>query len=217
MKYLAITLLAFFGPLSISATSLFEDNKQAEDEARLFYNNNGNMYLGLNATYIWGLAGLAAVGVAAVILYFAIAERASGFASGYNRFGEDYAHQNQNDFYQTEYETRQKRFANDVASKMAQLEQAFKKYQVEEAECEMYIACEASQVHRIEENGPLAKIVHDILSSFNRAKDSNKWDERMEGLVQAFEYGTGAHQNGQTDPCKPLRTKCFELHSKKNY
>ena len=51
----------------------------------------------------------------------------------------------------------------DVASKMAQLENAFKKYQVEEAECEMYIACEASQVHRHEENGPLAKIVYDIL------------------------------------------------------
>ena len=46
---------------------------------------------------------------------------------------------------------------------MAQLEQAFKKYQVEEAECEMYIACEASQVQRIEENGPLARIVYDIL------------------------------------------------------
>ena len=51
----------------------------------------------------------------------------------------------------------------DVASKMAQLETAFKKYQVAEAECEMYIACESSQVHRIEENGPLAKIVFDIL------------------------------------------------------
>ena len=46
---------------------------------------------------------------------------------------------------------------------MAQLETAFKKYQVAEAECEMYIACESSQVHRIEENGPLAKIVFDIL------------------------------------------------------
>ena len=54
-------------------------------------------------------------------------------------------------------------FFLDVASKMAQLEQAFKKYQVEEAECEMYIACEASQVHRIEENGPLARIVYDNL------------------------------------------------------
>ena len=50
-----------------------------------------------------------------------------------------------------------------MASKLAQLENAFKKYQVEEAECEMYIACEASQVHRHEENGPLAKIVYDIL------------------------------------------------------
>merc|ERR1711935_1013405 len=35
-------------------------------------------------------------------------------------------------------------------AKMAQLEQAFKKYQVTEAECEMYIACEASQVNRHE-------------------------------------------------------------------
>merc|ERR1712008_363803 len=62
------------------------------------------------------------------------------------------------------------RFApNDIASKMAQLEQAFKKYQVTEAECEMYIACEASQVNRHEENGPLAKIIFDIISTFNRA------------------------------------------------
>lgn len=108
-------------------------------------------------------------------------------------------------------------FDNDVASKMAQLENAFKKYQVEEAECEMYIACEASQVHRHEENGPLAKIVYDILSQFNRAKDSDKWDDRVNGLVQAFEYGSGAYYAGQQDACAPLRNKCFELHSKKNY
>jgi len=118
-------------------------------------------------------------------------------------------------FYPEEEETqtRYKRFAfdNDIASKMAQLEQAFKKYQVEEAECEMYIACEASQVQRIDENGPLARIVYDILSTFNRAKDGHKWDDRMDGLVQAFEYGTGAQT---ADPCQPLRNKCFELHAK---
>jgi len=112
-------------------------------------------------------------------------------------------------------QNRYKRFApNDIASKMAQLEQAFKKYQVEEAECEMYIACEASQVQRIEENGPLARIVHDILSTFNRSKDGHKWDDRMEGLVKAFEFGTGASAAGQADPCLPLRNKCFELHAK---
>jgi hypothetical protein len=112
-------------------------------------------------------------------------------------------------------QNRYKRFAtNDIASKMAQLEQAFKKYQVEEAECELYIACEASQEQRIEENGPLARIVFDILSTFNRAKDGHKWDDRMEGLVKAFEFGTESSVSGQVDPCQPLRNKCFELHAK---
>jgi hypothetical protein len=54
-------------------------------------------------------------------------------------------------------------YFTDVAGKLAQLENAFKKYQVTEAECEMYIACEASQVNRHEANGPLAKQVYDIL------------------------------------------------------
>ena len=54
-------------------------------------------------------------------------------------------------------------------------------------------------------------------SEFNRAKDGHKWDDRISGLVQAFEYGSGAYYAGQTDACQPLRNKCFELHSKKNY
>jgi len=132
--------------------------------------------------------------------------------NGYEQYNDYYDYNNQQQFYK-----RAGQFDSDVAGKMAQLEQAFKKYQVEEAECEMYISCEASQVHRIEENGPLARIVHDILSTFNRAKDGHKWDSRIEGLVQAFEYGTGARQAGSEDPCQPLRNKCFELHAKKSY
>jgi len=192
----------------------FELEEEYYGEPRLLDGVFNNTSIDLNSILALVLIGILALVTLGPSLL------GGGSGSGYgnrNSFGyddqyyQDYYNENQNEFYQ-----RQGHF-DDVASKMAQLEQAFKKYQVEEAECEMYIACEASQVHRIEENGPLAKIVHDILSSFNRAKDSNKWDERMEGLVQAFEYGTGAHQNGQTDPCKPLRTKCFELHSKKNY
>jgi hypothetical protein len=138
-----------------------------------------------------------------------------GGGSGYNRnsyagYG-DYDYQN---YYQDNQFYNRAGHTDDIASKMAQLEQAFKKYQVEEAECEMYIACEASQVQRIEENGPLARIVYDILSTFNRSKDGHKWDDRMNGLVQAFEFGTGASASGQVDPCEPLRNKCFELHGK---
>merc|ERR1719361_2935863 len=138
-----------------------------------------------------------------------------GGGSGYNRnsyagYG-DYDYQN---YYQDNQFYNRAGHTEDIASKMAQLEQAFKKYQVEEAECEMYIACEASQVQRIEEHGPLARIVHDILSTFNRSKDGHKWDARMEGLVKAFEFGTGASAAAQADPCLPLRNKCFELHAK---
>jgi hypothetical protein len=137
--------------------------------------------------------------------------------SGYSR--NSYAPQGQgyydySDYYNDNQFYNRAGHTDDIASKMAQLEQAFKKYQVEEAECELYIACEASQEQRIEDNGPLARIVFDILSTFNRAKDGHKWDDRMEGLVKAFEFGTGASASGQVDPCQPLRNKCFELHAK---
>ncbi len=46
---------------------------------------------------------------------------------------------------------------------MHSLEVAFKKYSVTHIECQMYVACEAGQENRQEENGPLAKIVFDII------------------------------------------------------
>jgi len=157
-----------------------------------------------------------AVILIAVLALVTLGPNFLGGGQQYNRnsyYSHDYDYAYDNGFYKRSSQV----LTDDVASKMAQLEQAFKKYQVEKAECEMYIACEASQVHRIEENGPLARIVYDILSTFNRAKDGHKWDSRMEGLVQAFEYGTGAYQAGQVDACQPLRNKCFELHGKKSY
>jgi len=187
------------------------EKSQDEGESRLFasVNEGGNLLL-LNSTMlVVGIVSLAIIVILAVVLANATGLLAS---QSYQRFGQEtYSDQG---FYSEEpqFQTRYRRFArHDIASKMAQLEQAFKKYQVEEAECEMYIACEASQVQRIDENGPLARIVYDILSTFNRAKDGHKWDDRMDGLVQAFEYGTGAQS---TDPCQPLRNKCFELHAK---
>jgi len=204
-----LVLMAFFAMASATVQSL-KPFEKAEEEARVFLvSNNGGTYLGLNSTLLWTAVLVAAV---VVVGAFVISSGALPLAAqNYQRYGQEFY---QDHIYEdpTQYQTRYKRFAaNDIASKMAQLEQAFKKYQVEEAECEMYIACEASQVQRIDENGPLARIVYDILSTFNRAKDGHKWDDRMDGLVQAFEYGTGAQS---TDPCQPLRNKCFELHAK---
>jgi len=210
-----LVFMAFFALASASSVKLEKPESVDEEAGRLFVtSNDAGSFLALNATVL-------TVGVLLVLIvlvgYLVIVQGGLLGNNQYSRYGNEYPHPHEHAYYgeQEDTETRFKRFApNDIASKMAQLEQAFKKYQVEEAECEMYIACEASQVQRIEENGPLARIVFDILSTFNREKDGHKWDDRMEGLVKAFEFGTGASASGQVDPCQPLRNKCFELHAK---
>merc|ERR1712048_1024920 len=131
--------------------------EESEEVERFLVTNSGGTYLGLNSTLLWtAVLGAAVIIVVALVLSSGAPPLA---AQNYKRYGQQFLHDK---FYEepTESQTRYKRFvANDIASKMAQLEQAFKKYQVEEAECEMYIACEASQVQRIDENGPLARIV----------------------------------------------------------
>jgi len=198
--------------MALLAMASATETNQELDQGRLFipvsfFNDNFGILDSMQRGTAFGVLALALVGMvilsASVFLTGASIKRRSEIQERY-----------QNE----QQPARFRRFApNDIASKMAQLEQAFKKYQVTEAECEMYIACEASQVNRHEENGPLAKIIFDIISTFNRAKDGHKWDDRMEGLVQAFEYGTGAQAAGQVDACEPLRNKCFELHASTKY
>ncbi len=50
-----------------------------------------------------------------------------------------------------------------MASQMAQLARAFEKYEVHDLECQMYVACEASQEAKHEENGALAKQVFGVM------------------------------------------------------
>jgi len=194
-----------------------EKTESREIVERLFALVNGDNIIVNNATMI--VVAIVAIGLVGLLSYILLAQ--SGLLAQFSSRNDQEYYYPEEGFYPEEdpgFQTRYKRFApNDIASKMAQLEQAFKKYQVTEAECEMYIACEASQVNRHEENGPLAKIIFDIISTFNRAKDGHKWDDRMEGLVQAFEYGTGAQAAGQVDACEPLRNKCFELHASTKY
>ena len=51
----------------------------------------------------------------------------------------------------------------DLATKLTQLEKAFKKYEVETEECQMFIACEAAQTKKLAQNVTVVKIVSQIL------------------------------------------------------
>jgi len=204
------SLLVFVTFLALTSATAVDKVGDSAKESRFLTTTGDGNYLALNSTILT----IGVVLLLGIVMVAILALGGSGAAKSSQRYAQEpYQESLYNE--EAEFQTRYRRSAlNDIASKMAQLEQAFKKYQVEEAECEMYIACEASQVQRHEENGPLAKIVYDIISTFNRAKDGHKWDDRMEGLVQAFEYGTGAQAAGQVDACQPLRNKCFELHAK---
>ncbi len=46
---------------------------------------------------------------------------------------------------------------------MEQLEHAFKKWEVTEAECQMFVACEAAQKEKHDQNGQLAVDVYNIM------------------------------------------------------
>ena len=46
---------------------------------------------------------------------------------------------------------------------MFELAQAFKKHEVTEAPCQRYVACEASQESRLDQNGAFAKLVNRIM------------------------------------------------------
>jgi len=202
-------MLVFAAFLAMASATAVKFEKPEDFQERTIVSSSDGNFLALNSTLLY--AGVAILGL--IVVGVLVSSGGLNPAVIQQRYGQKY--DEAYDVVSSYTQNRYKRFApNDIASKMAQLEQAFKKYQVEEAECELYIACEASQVQRIEENGPLARIVFDILSTFNRAKDGHKWDDRMEGLVKAFEFGTGASASGQVDPCQPLRNKCFELHAK---
>ena len=51
----------------------------------------------------------------------------------------------------------------DLATKMHELEKAFKKFEVETEECQMFVACEAAQYKKLAQNVPVVQIVSQIL------------------------------------------------------
>merc|ERR1711971_395514 len=174
-KNIMKSLIVFVTFLALtSATEVGSSAKESVSGRFLTTTGDGN-YLALNSTVLT----LGVIVLLGVVIVAMIALGGGGLfsKSSSQRFAKEPYQEELYNAEETEFQTRYRRSASDIASKMAQLEQAFKKYQVTEAECEMYIACEASQVNRHEENGPLAKIIFDIICTFNRAKDGHKWDD----------------------------------------
>merc|ERR1712223_2016446 len=115
----------------------FKNSQNAEE--RFFVSSGGSNYLTLNSTLIFGTVIALGVMIGLVVALHSAVSSARA-QKKHDKNYEETTFTDQSDYAHTRY----RRLSNNgIASKMAQLEQAFKKYQVEEAECEMYIACEA--------------------------------------------------------------------------
>merc|ERR1719232_816748 len=217
MKYLALACML------VAVASAAE--AEAEDEGRvLFTSSNGNMYLGLNdSTLLIGVIGLALAGglLFVALQTFGTDAFLPAQSSAYDRYSSHpdlaYANsaaanaalayaQNQHEQHQ-QYRRKRSPFTYNLATKLTQLEKAFKKFEVETEECQMFVACEAAQYKKIAQNVPVVQIVSQILSA---PGDDTKVSPKV---LNAFRNGLAAHQSDVAEACEGLRQVCYAAHN----
>jgi len=184
--------------------------KEGQEEARTIYNSGGGLYLGLNSTIVWvAVFGLAAAGL---ILYL-------GLSSGLlDERSSSSSQQRYDQFHQQEEQPYRARRSLDenMVTKMLQLEQIFKKYEVEEDECRAYIACEAANVGRLAENGPIVQQAHELFSAMNKPEHLIKMKGNKSMMIMKQAYDSAKTRQQEVDVCAPLRNACSALRQKTN-
>jgi hypothetical protein len=103
-----------------------------------------------------------------------------------------------------------------MVTKMLQLEQIFKKYEVEEDECRAYIACEAANVERLAENGPIVQKAHELFSSITKPEHLVKLKGHTGMMIMKQAYDSAKTRQHEADVCAPLRDACSALRQKTN-
>jgi len=103
-----------------------------------------------------------------------------------------------------------------MVTKMLQLEQIFKKYEVEEDECRAYIACEAANVERLAENGPIVQQAHELFSAMNKPEHLIKMKGNKSMMIMKQAYDSAKTRQQEVDVCAPLRNACSALRQKTN-
>jgi hypothetical protein len=190
---------AFASPV---AKPNYEDTQE-----RTLINANGGMYLGLNtSTLVIGLVVIAALAVGVIAL------SGSGLldeVSGQQRYDQEQYYQQEGHPYRTK-----RSYNENMVTKMLQLEQIFKKYEVEEDECRAYIACEAANVERLAENGPIVQKAHELFSSITKPEHLIKLKGHNGMMIMKQAYDSAKTRQHEADVCAPLRDACSALRQK---
>jgi len=199
MKYIVLAVALF---AVVSAEDWSALNLDDESEARLLFNTNssGNSLI----PDARAVLGFILVGVLLVSL-LGLSGLGLPVERGYDTYDYNYYNQYQDSQYQQQDAFSARYGISSLASKMHQLETAFKKFEVQAEECQMFIACEAAQTHKLKTNVPIVQIVNRILSTPGN-------EDKINPNVQAA-FLKGREQLRQPQACAELRSACYAAHN----
>jgi len=162
-RWSSLFLLCVIG-LAKASTIDIDGFEEEDGEERTVFTSGGTYYIALNTTYLLYyslLAGtLLLAGLALSGLFTGSAESSSGYGQqyGYQQKQGQGQGQGQGGF------ARNKRYAEGFTDQLNLLAEAFHKYEIDETNgCQLYVACESSDVAMHRKNGPLAKTVYQAM------------------------------------------------------
>jgi len=202
------TIVAVFAAV-LCLNGAFASPVVMPEDSRTILNTDSGMFLSLNtSTLVIGLVVIAALVVGVLALSSSgFLEGVSGQQQRYDQ--EQYYHQDGQHQYRTK-----RSYNENMVTKMLQLEQIFKKYEVEEDECRAYIACEAANVERLAENGPIVQKAHELFSSITKPEHLIKLKGHNGMMIMKQAYDSAKTRQHEADVCAPLRDACSALRQK---
>lgn len=190
-KMTSYLLILLIGAASVTAEldDIVDDIEAEEGDARTVFTSGGNYYIALNTTYLLYYAIIAGslllAGLALSSLFGGGAAETE--SAGY---GQQYGQQQQG--YQGQQRQKRNAFDQNFTNQLYLLAEAFQKYEIEETGCQLYVACESSNVSKHQKNGRLAKLVYEVMSNLQQSQNEDlyKDDQYMKDLMSAFKIGS---------------------------
>jgi len=201
-----LLLVASLACVSGFAIDLEDEYDDFEREGRIFTSGGS---LNLNSTFLTAAAGLLAAGLLGLLALLAFAPRSSSSSSsGYGGYGSqrtspDYDYYGEGDDFGRRRSGPE--LVDDFTEQLNRLAEAFHKYEIDEAQgCQLYVACESSNVAQHYKNGPLAKTVYTVLRTISAPENSHLYedDKYLQDIMQAFKSG----EKGES--CDYFRKQC---------
>jgi len=203
-RWSSLFLLCVIG-LAKASTIDIDGFEEEDGEERTVFTSGGTYYIALNTTYLLYyslLAGtLLLAGLALSGLFTGSAESSSGYGQqyGYQQKQGQGQGQGQGGF------ARNKRYAEGFTDQLNLLAEAFHKYEIDETNgCQLYVACESSDVAMHRKNGPLAKTVYQAMKNIAEPQNTRLYedDKYLMDIMSAFQIGS----SGQS--CQQFRKQC---------